>query len=48
LYLRPPRLTSPATWVPDGCTGPVWFSQIIISVPFGWPPVVGVWLNQMS
>jgi hypothetical protein len=41
-------LTSLATWAPNGCTGPLRFSQIISSVPFGWPPAVGVWLNQMS
>ena len=37
-----------ATCEPNGCTGPLWFSQIISSVPLGWPDVVGVWLNQMS
>ncbi len=37
-----------ATWEPNGCTGPWWFSQIISSVPLGWPLIVGVWLNQMS
>jgi len=41
-------LTSLATWEPNGWAGPLWFSQIISSVPFGWPLVVGVWLNQMS
>jgi hypothetical protein len=41
-------LTSLATSAPDGCTGPLWFSQIISSVPVGWPLAVGVWLNQMS
>src|SRR3954451_15146523 len=33
---------------PNGCTPPRLFSQIIISVPSGWPLVVGVELNQMS
>ena len=33
---------------PNGPTPPRLFSQIITSVPSGWPPVVGVELNQMS
>ena len=41
-------LTLLATSEPNGCTLPLWFSQTIISVPLGWPVVVGVWLNQMS
>ena len=33
---------------PNGCTPPRLLSQIMISVPSGWPGVVGVELNQMS
>jgi hypothetical protein len=47
-YLRPPTLTLLAALAPKGCTWPLWFSQIISSVPLGWPVVVGDWLNQMS
>jgi hypothetical protein len=32
---------------PAGCA-PASSIQIISSAPFGWPLVVGVWLNQMS
>ncbi len=48
LYVCPPRLTLLATSEPNGWTLPLWLSQTMISVPFGWPAVVGVWLNQMS
>ena len=41
-------LTLLATCDPNGCTLPLWFSQIISSAPFGCPVVVGAWLNQMS
>ncbi len=45
--LKPSMLAVPV-WLPNGCTPPLLFSQIISSVPSGWPGVVGVELNQMS
>ena len=37
-----------AVFVPNGCTPPRLFIQIITSVPSGWPVVVGVELNHRS
>src|ERR1051326_5319592 len=43
-----PAMFAVAVWLPKGCTPPRLLIQIIISVPSGWPVVVGVELNQMS
>jgi hypothetical protein len=48
LYVLPSIVTLLATILPAGWTGPLWFSQIIISSPLGCPVVVDAWLNQMS
>ena len=43
-----PLMVVVAVCEPKGWTPPRLLSQIIISVPSGWPLVVGVELNQMS
>src|SRR6266568_5820631 len=43
-----PLIVVVATWLPNGCTEPSWFNQIMSSAPFGWPEVVEDWLNQIS
>src|ERR1700739_1634605 len=43
-----PLIVAIAARLPNGCTDPPWFNQIMTSVPFGCPDVVEVWLNQIS
>ncbi len=43
-----PSMFAVPTIDPAGCAPPPSLIQIIISAPFGWPLVVGVWLYQMS